>query len=105
VFAIGYNYRYTDAKNGITPAYACVGHSEIWCTGDNDGFRAGNRDNNVYYEQSDQRANLYITGDNNKTSINQQGNTLEGGNEFASRHKSALPNCLISCLNSDVRVK
>ena len=38
-YAIGYNDGYNEAQNGLSPAYACVGHSEIWCAGYNDGFR------------------------------------------------------------------
>jgi hypothetical protein len=32
-YAIGYVDGYNDAQNGISPAYACVGHSENWCAG------------------------------------------------------------------------
>lgn len=41
-YAIGYRDGYNDAQNRLSPASACVGHSENWCAGYNDGFRAGN---------------------------------------------------------------
>lgn len=32
----------SDAINDISPANACDGHSDNWCTGYNDGFKSGN---------------------------------------------------------------
>src|SRR5690348_9496689 len=68
-----YSIGYTDAKNGNSPAYACVGHTEVWCAGYNNGFCAGNGGSNIFYGQrSDQNANVNVDGDNNKISINQE---------------------------------
>jgi hypothetical protein len=108
-YTIGYNDRYNDAQNRNSPAYACMGHSEIWCAGYNDGFRAGNGANNIFYGQtSDQSVNIHIHDNNNKISINQQSNNQIGDTGFTSVHKSnvgTLPNCVILCLNSDIRIK
>jgi hypothetical protein len=108
-YAIGYRDGYGDAQNGISPAYACVGHSKNWCSGYNDGFRAGNGGNNIFYGQrGDQTSNISVHGDNNKISVNQQSENQVGDNSFASGHKSTggvLPNCVILCLNSDVRIR
>jgi hypothetical protein len=41
-FTIGYDDGYSDAQNGVSPEYACAGHSMGWCSGYHDGFRAGN---------------------------------------------------------------
>ena len=105
-YSIGYNDGYTDARNGNSPAYACVGHSEIWCVGYNNGFRGGNGGSNIFYGQrSDQNANINIHGDNNKISINQESSNQVG---TLSGHKSTggvLPNCVILCLNSNIRIK
>lgn len=104
-YAMGYSDGYNDAKNGISPAYACVGHSTGWCAGYNDGSRAGNGGSNIFYGQrSDQSANINIHGDNNKININQQ----VGDNGFTSGRKltgGVLPNCVILCLNSNIRIK
>jgi hypothetical protein len=108
-YSIGYDDGYIDAQNGNSPAYACVGHSETWCAGYNDGFRAANGGSNIFYGQrSEQSANINIHGDNNKISINQQNSNQVGDNVFTSGHKfngGALPNCVILCLNSDIRIK
>ena len=108
-YAIGYNDGYNDAQNGLSPAYACVGHSKIWCAGYNDGFRAGNGGKNIFYVQrSDQSANVNVDGDNNKINVNQLSNNQVGDNRFTSGHKSygnTLPNCVILCLNSSIHIK
>src|SRR5438094_979543 len=63
-YSIGDNDGYTDAQNGVSPLYACVGHSEVWCNGYNDGFRVGNGGTNIFYGQrSDQSTNINIHGD------------------------------------------
>ena len=81
-FDIGYQDGYTDAQNGVSPAYACEGHSSSWCSGYNEGFRAGNGGNNIYYgADARQSASVDVHGDNNKISINQQSSNLEGDNE------------------------
>lgn len=78
-FDMGYRDGYNDAQNEISPAYACVSHSENWCSGYNDGFRAGNGDTNIFYGQrSDQTANINIHGDNNRISINQENSNQVG---------------------------
>jgi hypothetical protein len=77
---IGYRDGYNDAQNKVSP-YECVGHSENWCSGYNDGFRAGKGGSNIFYGQS---ANINIHGDNNKININQQSDNQEG---FTSGHK------------------
>jgi hypothetical protein len=104
-YSIGYNDGYTDAKNG-SPAYACVGHSEIWCAGYNNGFRVGNGGSNIFYGQkSEQTFTINVTGDKNKITVNQQNDNQQG---FMSGHKSSegiLPNCVILCLNSNIRIK
>jgi hypothetical protein len=106
-YTIGYRDGYNDAQNGISPAYACVGHSENWCAGYNSGFRAGNGGSNIFYGQrSDQTANINVHGNNNKISIDQQSDNLEEG--FMSGHKSSdgvLRSCIILCLNSNIRIK
>src|SRR6184192_3872852 len=80
-YAIGYNDGYNDAQNGLSPAYACVGHSKIWCAGYNDGFRAGNGGSNIFHGQrSDQSANINVHGSNNKIDVNQQNNNQVGDN-------------------------
>jgi hypothetical protein len=105
-YTIGYNDGYNDAQNGHSPAYACVGHSEVWCSGYSNGFRAGNGGNNIFYGQrSDQNANINIHGDNNRININQESSNQIG---TMSGHKSTggvLPNCVILCLNSNIRIK
>ena len=104
-YTIGYNDGYTDVQDGNSPAYACVGHSQGWCDGYNDGLRVGNGGTNIFYGQrSDQSANINIHGDNNKININQQ----VRDNGFTSGHESpssVLPNCVILCLNSNIRIK
>ena len=104
---VGYNDGYSDAQNGISPAYACVGHSSGWCDGYNDGFRAGNGGKNIFYGQrSDLTTDINIHVDNNKISINQQSNDQVGDNRFTSVHNGeGLPNCMILCLNSYIRTK
>jgi hypothetical protein len=105
-YAIGYNDGYNDAQNENSPAYACVGHSEIWCSGYNNGFRAGSGGSNIFYGQSnDQGANISIHGDNNRISINQESSNQVG---ITSGHESTsgtLPNCVVLCLNSDIRIR
>ena len=105
-YAIGYNDGYNEAQNGLSPAYACVGHSEIWCAGYNDGFRTGNGGSNISYGQrSDQSANINIHGDIN---INQKSNGHMGNNGFTSGYElngDTLPDCVILCLNSIIRIK
>ena len=101
-YTIGYRDGYDDVQNGISPAYACMGHSENWCSGYNSGFRAGNGGNNIFYGQkSDQTANINIHGDNNKITVNQQSDNQMG---FTLSH-GVLPNCVILCLNSNVRIR
>ena|SRR5437867_3335922 len=69
-YAIGYNDGYNDAQNGISPAYACLGHSRGWCDGYNAGFRAGHGGNNIYYgADARQSASVDVHGDNNKTAL------------------------------------
>jgi len=107
-YAIGYNDGYNDSQNGLSPAYACVGHSKIWCAGYNDGFRAGNGGNNIYYSVDvRQSASVDVHGDNNKISINQQSSSqVRDNKEFPGSHKEgALPSCLVLCLNSDIRIR
>jgi hypothetical protein len=105
-YTIGYNDGYTDAQNRNSPAYACVGHTKIWCAGYNNGFRAGNGGSNIFYGQSnDQSANVNINGDNNKINVNQQSSNKVGDKEFASGHKFVLPNCEILCFNSNIKIK
>jgi hypothetical protein len=110
-FSIGYDDGYSDAKSGISPAYACVGHSQAWCSGYNEGFRAGNGGSNIYFDPStEQAASINVRGDNNKISIDQQMNDHLGNNEgYVSNQKrssaSSLPNCVILCLNSYVNIK
>jgi hypothetical protein len=105
-YAIGCRDGYNDAQNGNSPAYACVGHSETWCAGYNDGFRVGNGGSNIFYGQrSDQSANIHINGDDNKISTDQQSSNQVG---FTSGHGSAsgtLSNCEVLCFNSNIRVK
>lgn len=105
-YTIGHRDGYDDAKNGISPAYSCVGHSEKWCAGYNDGFRAGNGGSNIFYGQSsDQTSNIHVRGDNNKIIVNQQSDNQMGS---TSGHKSSdgvLLSCIILCLNSNIRIK
>lgn len=105
-YTIGYRDGYNDAQAGVSPAYACVGHSENWCSGYNDGFRAGNGGSNIFYGQkSDQTSNINVTGDNNKIFVNQQSDNQMG---FTSGRKSTsgtLPNCVILCLDSNISIK
>ena len=78
---------YYDAQNRNSPAYACVGHSTIWCSGYNEGFSTGNDGSNIFYGQRTDQS---------------------GDKEFTSEHKSTgdmLPDCAILCLNSDIRIK
>ena len=108
---VGYNDGYSDAQNGISPAYACVGHSSGWCDGYNDGFRAGNGGSNIYYgPNTGQSASIAVHGNNNKISINQRSSSEVGDNkEFQANHKEStravLPSCLVLCLNSDISVR
>ena len=106
-FDIGYQDGYTDAQNGLSSA--CVGHSKGWCAGYNEGFRAGNGRSNIYAGPSaEQGANINVRGDNNKISINQQTNTQDGDDGPSSSHRKSsgvLPNCVILCLNSEIRIK
>jgi hypothetical protein len=112
-FVIGYNDGHSDAEKGISPAYACVGHSQGWCDGYNSGYRAGNGGTSIYdgpntVQRSDQSAEITIHGNNNKISINQQTSNQVGDNGFSSSHwksSSVLSNCVILCLNSDIRIK
>ena len=81
-FTIVYSDGYSDAQNGVSPAYACEGHSNSWCTGYTEGFRASNGGNNIYYgADARQSASVDVHGDNNKISINQQSSNQEGDNE------------------------
>jgi len=96
-FSIGYNDGYSDAQKGVSPAYACIGHSQRWCSGYNQGFRAGNGGSNIYYgPNTGQTANLDVRGDNNKISIDQQTNNQIG--DMAGLHlfirKIVEPGCL-----------
>lgn len=108
-FDVGYQDGYTDAQDGASPAHACVGHSQAWCSGYNDGFRMGNGGSDVYYGQtSDQSANINIRGNNDKVIVNQRTDNQVGDTGFSTMHKSnggALPTCLILCINSDIRIK
>jgi len=107
-FDIGYRDGYSDAQNGISPAYACVDHSRGWCDGYNAGFRAGNGGNNIYYgADARQSPSVDVHGDNNKISINQQSSSqVRDNKEFPGSHKEgALPSCLVLCLNSDIRIR
>src|SRR5947208_14161686 len=62
-YAIGYNDGYSDAQNGNTRAYACMGHSTVWCDGSNEVFRAGIGGSDISYGQgSDQLAHINISG-------------------------------------------
>jgi len=104
-FSIGYS----DAQKGSSPPYACVSHSQGWCDGYNVGFRAGNGGSNIYYgPNTEQSAGINVHGDNNKISINQQTNNQVGDNGFSSSHRKSsgvLPDCVILCLISDIRIK
>jgi hypothetical protein len=75
----------------------------------NDGFRAGNGGSNIFYGQrNDQSANINIHGDNSRISINQESSNQVGDTGFTSEHQSndvILPNCVILCLNSNIRIK
>jgi hypothetical protein len=109
VFDIGYQDGYTDAQNGVSPAYACMSHSQAWCSGYNEGFRAGNGGSNIY-AGPEQGASINVRGDNNKVGINQQTNVDLRDNEgYVSNQKrgsaSSLPNCVILCLNSYINIK
>jgi hypothetical protein len=107
-FNVGYQDGYTDAQNGASPAYACVGHSQGWCDGYNSGFSTGNGGSTIYYGPNTvQSARIDVHGDNNKININQQTSSQVGDNGFSTRSKTSgvLPNCVILCLNSDVRIK
>jgi len=107
-FTIGYSDGYSDAQNGVSPAYACVDHSRGWCDGYNAGFRAGNGGNNIYYgADARQSPSVDVHGDNNKISINQQSSSqVRDNKEFPGSHKEdALPSCLVLCLNSDIRIR
>jgi hypothetical protein len=108
-FNIGYQDGYTDKQNGASPSYACVGHSHAWCSGYNDGFRAGNGGSNIYIGPSTgQSASINIRGNDDKVSINQQTNNQVEDNGFSSSHGKSigvLPNCVILCLNSEIRLK
>jgi hypothetical protein len=111
-FSIGYNDGYSDAQNGISPAYACVGHSQGWCSGFNSGFSAGNGGSTIYYGPNTvQSARIDVHGDNNKINIDQQTNNQVGdGDGFSSGQmkkssRDTLPNCLILCINSDIRIR
>jgi hypothetical protein len=97
-YAIGYRDG-RHAQNKVSPAYACVGHSENWCTGYNEGFRAGNGGSNIYYGQ--RSANINVKGDNNKIIVNQQSSNQLGD---TSGH-GVLSNCVMLCLNSNIRFK
>jgi hypothetical protein len=104
-YVTGYRDGYNDAQNGRSPAYACVGHIENWCYGYNDGFRVGNGGSNIYYGQrSDESTNINVRGDNNKISVNQLSDNQVGDNSHRSTG-GILPNCVILCLNSNVRFK
>jgi len=108
-FDIGYHDGYIDAQNEPSPAYACVSHSHAWCSGYNEGFRAGNGGGNIYFgPNTGQTASIDVHGDNNKVSINQQTNNQLGDNGFSSslrKNSGVLPNCVILCLNSDITIK
>jgi hypothetical protein len=107
-FSIGYNDGYSDAQNGASPAYACVGHSQGWCDGYNSGFRAGNGGSNLYYgPKIGQSTSVNVHGNNNKISIDQQTSNQVGDNGFSARSKTSgvLPNCVTLCLNSEIRIK
>jgi hypothetical protein len=106
-FDIGYKDGYKDAQNGASPAYACVGHSKGWCSGYNVGFRTGG--SNIFFgPSSGQTASINVHGDNNKIGLEQQTNDQEGDNGFSSSHgksSGVLPNCVILCLNSEIRIE
>jgi len=109
-FEIGYQDGYTDALSGASPAYACVSHSQAWCSGYNEGFRAGNGGSNIYYgPNTGQTASVDVRGNNNKISIDQQANNqvVDNGG-FSSDHKensgTGLPKCVILCFNSNVKI-
>jgi len=106
-FDIGYLDGYTHAQNGASPPYSCVGHSQGWCDGYKVGFRAGNGGNNSYFgPNTGQSASINVRGDNNKISIVQQtNNQVEGDYGSSSNQRSALPNCVVLCLNSYLDIK
>ena len=45
-FGIGYDDGYLDAQKGLSPAFACVNHSQAWCAGYTDGYRPSNGGSN-----------------------------------------------------------
>ena len=107
-YGIGYDDGYLDAQKGLSPAFACVNHSQAWCAGYTDGYRPSNGGSNIFYgHRSDQSTNINIHGDNNKIDINQQTNNQIRTNGFTSGHKttSVLPKCVILCLNSNIIIK
>lgn len=107
-FSIGYDDGYSDAKSRISPAYACVGHSQGWCNGYNEGFRAGNGGSNIYYgPNTEQNARIDIHGNNNKISVGQGTNNHVGDNGGLSsdrkeNNRTDLPKCMILCFNSNI---
>jgi len=108
-FSVGYDDGYSDAQKGSSPAYACVGHSQAWCSGYNEGFRAGNGGTNIYYSpNTGQTASIDVHGNNNKISIDQRANSKVGDNGGPSDHKensrTGLPKCEILCFNSNIRI-
>lgn len=89
---------------------ACIGHSQGWCSGYNQGFRAGNGGSNIYYgPNTGQTASKDVRGDNNKISIDQQTNNQIGDNGRSSlvhkeNSRTGLPKCVIFCFNSDIKI-
>jgi hypothetical protein len=95
-YAIGYRDGYNNAQNGVSSAYACVGHSEIWCSGYNSGFCAGNSGSNIFYGST-----LNIHGDNDKISVNQP--ELQSSSNFVrTEHITKLCDFVF---NSGIRIK
>jgi hypothetical protein len=102
---------YSNAQNGISPAYACVGHSHGWCDGYNSGFRPANDGSNIYDSPNiGQTATIDVHGNNNKIITDQQPTNQVGDNDgLSSGHvggsRDTLPKCVILYVNSDIRMK
>jgi hypothetical protein len=109
-FSVGYDDGYSDAQKGLSLAYACTNHSQGWCSGYSEGFRAGNGGSNIYNgPNTGQSARIDVHGNNNKISIDQRANSQSGDTGgFSSDHKensrTSLPKCVILCFNSNIRI-
>jgi hypothetical protein len=90
--------------------YACVGQSQAWCSGYNEGFRASNGGSNIAFgPNTGQSTRIDVHGNNNKISIDQHANSQLGDTGvFSYDHKgnsrTSLPKCVILCFNSNIKI-